>query len=232
MVQFELDAGKTFSRLLCFIAVLLLLNFATILSRFYFGFDFALGLVPLFDFGAEKNIPTLYSSLALLVSSTLLFLIALSHRRNGASYRYWFGLAFIFLFLSIDETATLHERLIKPVRALLNTSGLLYFAWVIPYGAVLIVFILTYSRFLMRLPAKTRILFCIAGTTFVTGAIGFELLGGRHYEIHGKSNTAYALFQTAEEFLEMLGVVIFIYSLLNYIVNQFGSLTLTLNKQK
>mgnify|MGYP003649496191 CR=1 FL=1 len=229
-MNIEIHPKEIFIKLLCFIFFLLLLNFLTIISRFYFGYDFAHGLVPLFNFGAEKNIPTLYSSLALLTSSLLLMAITLFHKRNGDSYYYWQALAIIFFFLCIDETAMLHEKLIEPVRESLNTSGLLYFAWVIPYGLALLVLITTYINFLRQLPNMTMILFLVSGATFILGAIGFELFGGRHFELYGNNNATYALFQTCEESLEMLGIAIFIYTLLTYIVDQLGSFQITLKK--
>jgi hypothetical protein len=73
------------------------------------------------------------------------------------------------------------------------------------------------------------ILFLVSGATFISGAIGFELFGGRHLELHGNNNATYALFQTCEETLEMLGIALFIYTLLTYIVDQFGTLQITLN---
>lgn len=230
-MNIEIHPKEIFIKLLCLIFFLLLLNFLTIISRFYFGYDVAYGLVPLFNFGAEKNIPTLYSSLALLTSSLLLLAISLVHKKNGVSYYYWLGLSIIFLFLCVDETAMLHERLIKPVRTALNTSGLLYFAWVIPYGLALLVLVITYINFLRQLPKTTMILFLVSGATFISGAIGFELFGGRHLELYG-NNIVYAFFQTAEESLEMLGIAIFIYTLAKYIVDQFGLFQITLNEKK
>ena len=93
----------------------------------------------------EANVPTLYSSVALLSSSMLLAFIALAHKRNGSSSLPWVGLALVFLFLSVDEIASIHEKLGGPVRELLGTSGLLYFAWFIPYGIALLVFVAIYS---------------------------------------------------------------------------------------
>jgi len=147
-----------------------------------------------------------------------------------SSYLPWLGLAIIFLFLSIDETASFHERLITPVRESLNTSGLLYYAWVIPYGIALTVFVIAYLKFLMSLPKNIMILFVVSGATFVSGALGFELVGGRYVEIHGSSNLLYSFFYTCEEFLEMLGIVIFIYTLLTYIVSQFKFFELSVNE--
>ena len=231
-MKIEVNPRDVFTKLLYLVSILLFLNILTIISKYHFGHDVVYGLIPLFDFGQEKNIPTLYSSLALFTSSMLLSIIALCHKKNKSSYFYWLGLAVIFLFLSIDETASIHEKLIDPVRETLNTSGLLYFAWVIPYGIALIIFVLVYANFLIKLPNNIMILFIISGVTFISGAIGFELFGGRHYELYGNKNTVYSLFLTCEESLEMLGIVIFIYTLLTYIVNQFGSLSFTLNKSE
>lgn len=187
-------------------------------------------MISLFDFDAERNVPTLYSSLALILASTLLSIIALAHKRNGSAYLAWLGLAIIFLYLSIDEAASIHERFAAPVRKSLNTSGFLYFAWVIPYGAALTVFVIAYLKFLMNLPRNIMILFVISGAIFVSGAIGLELLAGRQAQLYGYTSLLYYVLYTLEEFLEMLGIVVFIYTLLTYIVSQFNSLTITVNK--
>jgi len=109
---------------------------------------------------------------------------------------------------------------------------LLYYAWVIPYGIALMVFIITYIKFLMSLPKQIIILFVVSGAIFVAGAIGFELLGGRQHDLYGTNNLTYRFFYTCEEFLEMLGIVIFIYTLLLYIAGQFKFLTITINEQR
>ncbi len=80
----------------------------------------------------------------------------------------------------------------------------------------------------MSLPKKIMILFIVSGTTFVAGAIGFEMLCGRHHALYGKNDLVYSIFYTCEEFLEMLGIVIFIYTLLLYIASQFKLLTISI----
>ncbi len=72
-------------------------------------------LFSLFNFDSEMNIPTFYSSLALLLASMLLVVIVLNHKKQGTPYFRWLGLAIIFLFLSIDETSCIHEGFSKPV---------------------------------------------------------------------------------------------------------------------
>jgi len=227
-MRIRIHPEGVFKSLLCLVSVLLFMNILGLISSFYLGHGRLHGLIALFNFDSEKNIPTLYSSLALLFSSALLSIIAFIHKRNGSAYYYWLGLAIIFLFLSIDETSSIHERLIIPVRESLHTSGALFFAWVIPYGIALIIFIATYLKFLIGLPKKIMVLFIISGATFVSGAIGFELLGGWQADLSGTDNNlVYSIFYTCEESLEMLGIVIFIYTLLTYMVSQFKPLTLT-----
>ena len=213
-----------FTRFLFFIFLLLIANLIVIFSQAYFVFDDVHGLTRLFSFSAEKNIPTLFSSLALALSAALLSVIATTHKRLKASYVPWFGLTIVFLFLAIDETASIHEKLTLPVRESLNTSGLLHFAWVIPYGIALAVFWAIYSKFLINLPRRTMVLFVVSGLTYVLGAMGLEMIGGLRADLHGSDDLVYLLIVTGEEFLEMLGIVIFIYALLSYMAEHLKEL--------
>lgn len=213
--------------LLLLLAFLLLANLASVLAELYGEFDDDYKLIALFDFGAEKNVPTIYSSFALILCAALLGMIAVAHKQLGASCLPWFGLTAVFLYLAIDEGASLHERLTLPLRESFSTSGVLYFAWVIPYAAAIGVLALIYSRFLLRLPRQTMFLFLAAGLIFVSGAIGLEMVGGRWADLHGNKDLIYSLIVTCEEFLEMLGIVIFIYALVSYIAEHFEDLTIS-----
>ena len=138
-----------FLKNLYLISFLLFANILGIVATYYF--DPVSGLVILFDFNSERNIPTLYSSIALIFSSILLAVIAFESKKLDRPHISWLGLSLIFLFLSIDEMASIHESLIFPVRNFFGTSGFLYYAWVIPYGVVLVFFIIAYSKFLFQL---------------------------------------------------------------------------------
>jgi hypothetical protein len=173
----------------------------------------------------EGNIPTWYSSSILLLCSLLLALIALAHRytRSG-SVLGWLLMSFIFAFLSIDETAQLHELSIVPLRLAFRPTGLLYYGWIIPAGICLVVFVVGYARFLARLPRRTRGLFLLAGVVFVAGAIGVEAVSGMHASLRGEHTFTYHLLITLEELLEMAGIVLFIYGLLDYISREFSQI--------
>jgi hypothetical protein len=102
-----------------------------------------------------------------------------------------------------------------------HTTGSLHYAWIIPAGICVALFVLGYLRFLAKLPAKTRRLFLLAGAIFVGGALGIEAVSGKHASLHGEQNLTYHLIIAVEELFEMAGVVVFIYALLDHISRQF-----------
>jgi hypothetical protein len=222
-----------FVKLLYCIGFLVFANVIGMISKLVFNHPYCYGLIPMFDFDAEMNFPTFYSSVTLMISSTLLAIIASCHKKAGNPYRLWGILSIIFLFLSIDEFGSLHERFEAPVLRLLQTSGCLelskifFYAWVIPYALLLFVFVLSYSKFLFKLPKKTMYLFIASGMIYVTGAMGLEILGGIEDRLHSSSSLVYLLLCTIEEILEMLGIAIFIYTLLSYIREQFQSFSIS-----
>jgi hypothetical protein len=190
------------------------------------------------DLDIEKNIPSFYSAFAIFLCSLLFFCISLLEKKQGRKHRYWLGLAGVFFFLSLDEAFVLHERLgnyteeyIKST-GILEVSGLLYFPWIIPYGILMTILGLLYFRFIFRLPRKTTVLLILSAIIFLTGAAGFDMLGGREADLHGYYTVTYTVLYTIEEFLEMIGVVLLIYTLLDYIEKQFGHLLLSLQIQE
>jgi len=232
-MSYNLFPQKILKINLLLILFLVLANIIGIIYRYYIDPNFhglIAGLIWLFDLDQERNIPTLYSSIALVIASILLLWISIIHKNLKSPYKAWFVLSLIFLFLAIDELASIHERLTGITRDAFKTSGFLYYAWVIPYGIALVVFIISYSKFLFDLPKSTMILFLVSGTTFVSGAIGFEMLGGRQANLYGTDNLLYPFYYTCEESLEMIGIAIFIYTLLSYMVNQFGDIKVTVSK--
>jgi hypothetical protein len=182
-------------------------------------------VVMLVDFNQEANIPAFFSSLILLLSSILLFAIHIFKKNTNEKHLPWLILAAIFCFLALDEAVAIHELMMGPVRDNLNTSGIFHYAWVIPYGLALLVFLVLYVPFLVSLPRTTMILFVISGFIFVLGALGFEMLGGRHIQMYGHDMT-YSFYYTLEETLEMVGISLFIFTLLRYISLEHGAVSL------
>ena len=233
-VDINLDP-RQITRILILIAIcLVLLNIAGQVSILGFHHDSLFGLVPLFNLDQERSVPTFYSTMLLFSCSALLAVVARAKKRRGqAQALHWFALALIFFFLSADEMLMLHERLIGPLRSALHTSGLLYFAWVIPYGLLLPVILAAFWKFLKGLPTHTRALFIVAGIAYVTGALGFDLLGGYYYDLHGDNvrDITYAALFTIEESLEMAGIILFVHGLTGYIQREMPWLRLGISSQ-
>ena len=199
--------------------------------RFATGDERVFGLVYLLSVGRESNLPTFYSSFAILFCAFLLTLIGFMMWRSERRWSvYWFLLALVFVFLSVDESLMIHERLSKSLQSLIGTSGLLYFAWVIPYGIGVVIFVAAYVRFLLHIPRRSAVLFIIAGAMYVGGAIVMEMIGGHVYTEAGALNALYVSVQTLEEFLEMSGIVFFIFALVDYIEKFDGELQLILGR--
>lgn len=204
-------------------ALLVAANLAGLVAKFHYGEHSLHGLVPLFDLDRERNIPSLFATALILFCAGLAGAIA----RSGENRSGWLGLALIFTFLAADELVSLHERLIEPLRAALHTSGLLYFAWLIPYGLAVVLLGLLYLRFLLRLPGATRRRLIAAGVVYLAGAVGLEMIGGAYLETLGdRHNLSYELLTTLEETLEMAGMTLLARGLLLHIVNHLGGVCL------
>jgi len=184
----------------------------------------------LFNINSERSIPALYSGFMLLVCSSLLAIIACTKKVASNQYvRHWGALSIIFLYLSLDELVSIHERMFGPLHSVLNANGFFYFTWVLPSAIFVLICLLGFQQFLTNLPTKTKHLFLIAGTVFVIGAIGIELVGGYYAKLYGQLNMTYAVITTFEECLELLGIVIFIYALLSYISFYMKGMSIRVN---
>lgn len=188
----------------------------------------------LFYLDTEANIPTYFSSMQLLFAALLLTVIAACKRRERDLFaHHWSILAAGFFMMSIDEFCQFHERLVKPVKMVLheNRLGIWSAAWVIPAIIGCVAIGLFFWKFLARLPKTTRREFIMAAGLFLGGAIGVEMIEGRHSELYGNKNMGFMLYVTIEEGMEMTGTLYFIRSLLRYLgSNSCGTFSLVDSK--
>jgi hypothetical protein len=206
---------SVFLFLMSSIVVLLGMDALLLFIKFGLGHDSVYGITYLFDLDTEQNIPTLFSTLDLVLAAGLLWA---HYRESRASLRtdaiYWLGLSIIFVLLAVDEFASLHERLTKPVQQLLNTSGALSYAWVIPYSVLVLAFAALYFRFWWRLPTRSRIVVFLSAACYVGGALGMELVGAKLDSLYGLGSALIGVEAIVEEGLEMSGIALFVYALL------------------
>lgn len=172
-------------------------------------------LVPLLSLSYEHNLPTWYAVILHAACAGLLLVHGLSLRgqpaTRGAGPARWLILSGLFAFISLDELVQIHEA----ASDWFDTSGVLYFGWVIPAGALVAALGLWYLPFLRALPGRTRRRFIVAGATFVSGALLMELPLGYWTELAGADNLVYAGIDWVEETLELVGVSLFLLALLD-----------------
>jgi hypothetical protein len=225
------SSAQVLRGLLVVIAVLATLSLLGQYSALVLGHERLLGFVPEFGLDYENNIPTYFTAL-LLLSAALLAWGAnrLARVRRDPFARHWAVLGGILAYISVDEIASLHERLIPPLRHALGADGIFYFAWVIPGIVLLLLFLIAYARFFWALERRWKRLFAAAGTIYVAGGLGMELVGGGYVSQYGQATLAYALISTVEEVLEMVGLAVLIYALLEYMRAHLSSIRISLNE--
>ena len=173
---------------------------------------------PLFDLDNESSIPTWFSSAQLVVIATLLYAISKTYSR----YRWFYALgAIIFVYLSIDETVQLHERLsmiataydIKALRSIMIGE---HGAWILPYILAGLVIIFLARKPILEIYRNHRkpFLYVLIGAIIAAvGLIGIEILSYLGMRESG-SELVYSIEVAPEEFLEMLGMSIVLYGII------------------
>ena len=202
-----------------FVPAIVLLNVANAIAVFLYHHRHHHGgrFFQEFSLDKEANVPSWFSSALLLTAAALLALVALDALASKARWgRHWAGLSLVFVVLSLDETAEIHERSGSWLRAHLHLHGPLHYAGVIPALALALVVGITYVRFLRALPRATLLGILVAAAIYITGAAGVEAASGWWAEGHGSGSTALLLVSTVEENLEMFGTVLFILVVLAY----------------
>ena len=152
------------ARLLGIVAFILILTSVGVHLLSYFTnlaeHKFYHKLISKFDVDIEQNIPSFFSTLLLLFATLLLAIITLLERNRSASHvSQWAILTFGLLFMTTEEIVSIHEMFAGPIRMLLgnNNLGLFYYAWVIPYFLLAVLFALFLVRFFLNLDSKTRL---------------------------------------------------------------------------
>ena len=213
------------------IACLTVVHILVQIAYFGFGRDHLLGLTPLFDLNQENNIPTWYSGMVLFTTAGALGVVAAAKRQAGALFvRHWTALAFIFLYMSLDELTRIHEQwgplLAQPLGGLRDPqvlSGALRNLWIIPAFLLAAAIGLAYIRFLLHLPSRTRNLFVASGVAFVLATIGMEMLGASLSAAGGRFTPRFMVVATIEEVLEMASIAVFLCAVLEYAGVTFGT---------
>lgn len=186
-----------------------------------------------FNVDNEISLPTWFSQCLLLVPAIAALIIAkLSDIKKDGNRLYWLAIAGLFIFLSADEGAMLHEAFITKFREWTvdaGTQGLAAHTWLLPVGLILLLLAIPFGLFLRRLPRRTSWLLIAGIGTYVSGAIIIEALGLSY--ITAGSFAYEGLNVAFEEGLELAGTAITIYALLDYLKNNTNEIIISSDKK-
>ncbi|MEU7824313.1 hypothetical protein [Catellatospora sp. NPDC049133] len=226
-MRINLPTPRTLVRfLLCFVAGLHVLSLGG--NYLYHGLGHH-NVIPafawwttFFNVDKEKNLPTWFSGALLLLAAYVLWEIANNVAARGEKYaKHWRILSVVFAFLSMDEITQMHEMSRK--MGLVNLGKASYLSWIVVAAPFVLVFCVSYLKFLFHLPVRTRLLVAGGGVLFVLGAVGMEVVGafvGRDVSGNvapGTGYMEYLLAASVEELCEMLGVITFFYAMSSYL---------------
>ena len=166
-------------------------------------------LVSYLSLSYEGNVPTWIATVLLFASA----LVAAAIAREAVTFRrHWWGVAAVFAYASLDETAQLHEHL----GGNLEAGGVLYFDWVIPAAVILVGLALIFWPFVRALAPATRRRLIIAGAIYIGGAVLMELPLGWWTDRAGADTLGYALIDWVEETLELVGASLALLALVRH----------------
>jgi hypothetical protein len=181
----------------------------------------------LFFFGGEWNLPTLFSSLQLVLLGALALMCGRRMQADPKARAVWHFMAAVCFYMAADELLMLHERIDDIAKALgfivvqeeqrvISFGGLQVRAWtmvLLPLAALLGVALGVGLARLM--PAGSFMLLIAGGVLFIAGAVGMENMQAHQIASgiikHGGLRAHINVF--SEEILEMLGVTLAVYAI-------------------
>lgn len=255
-LHFELSAQRLSRWLIAAFLVLLAAHLLVVFGHFFLHKPLG-ALSTLFDMDLEANLPLYFNSMLFFIAAVLFHLCG-RVEKNGKRWP-WMFLALIFLFLGIDEGSQIHERFMLWTLRLISTpdmdnAGLLHYAWVIPYGAAVLVLAVVFTRFVLHLPPRTRLGLMASAAIYLGGAVLLEMVSGRFaaplesmtVSQHvmdimpcavyppGQCNLyldkAYVISYTLEECLEILGLIYCIHTLMLVLGNAGTAVSVQITK--
>ncbi len=165
---------------------------------------------------AEHTIPAWYSSSLLLFAAVACG--AVWWRARGDRPRphvFWLVLCVTCAFLSLDVSATIHERLGNRIGELFTVVSWRYGRWTLAYGPAVILFAAAAIPFLRSLVPWLRFRMLGCGALYVAAALGLEVVeAGLHTAGRGQG-LGFLTVIAVEETLEMIAIALFVGTLLD-----------------
>ena len=181
-------------------------------------------LVGLFDMDSEISLFSWYSATILLfVPAVLLFYIGWIKRKAGEKLSWgWFLASAMFLFISIDDSAMIHEKIstlnrLSGLQDVLNSINPYLFAWSwwVVYLPIVAIFGVILIRWYISLPHCTKIIIAAAIFLVVGGQVGMEMISS--FVSNSTGEYVSVVWRGLQKFTGRLGLSLFLFAVIDYI---------------
>lgn len=164
-------------------------------------------LVAFLRLDAERNLPTVFSAVILLLGGASALLAWGKDLSEDVGKRFWLLYGLALVYMSLDEAFGWHERLHRIGLWLLGDwrPSALMFTWVVPAGGLVLMAAVFAFHSWKHLAAADRNRVLVAFVVFLGAALGVETLGGLAYFSTGLTSGPYLFLANLEEALEMAG---------------------------
>lgn len=218
--------NKVLKLLFIVVSSMLLIHLLLQWLSFYTNLPVPDTLIGRFDVDNEISIPTWWSQTVLLVIAILGFM---AYKVGGS--RWWLAFSSLFIFLSVDEGAMLHEAFITKFREYTtdgSATGLANHLWLIPVAIVFIILLIPFIKFLRTLPKRSLKLLVAGMGLLFFGAIVYETIGLLSFN---SADFWYKGINVAiEEAFEMFGASLVVYAALEEIRRMSPKTSVVLEK--
>lgn len=177
----------------------------------------------------EATLPTWFSAMTFFSIAILAALLAQTDTRaRAADARAWWIVGAFFFWLSLDETAMLHEHAGKVLQITLAglpdmAWGPFHYRWTI-FGVVVLALVpALLGRWFRAHPAPFQRRLILGFGLMVLGGLGFEMIEGVAHDAD-LSDGRYAILTTIEESLEILGAGILLFAFSDHLAAVAGHL--------
>jgi hypothetical protein len=173
------------------------------------------------DFDDEISVPTWFSVALLLIIGITSFVAAYLESNNKRKI-IWLALGFIGFAMSIDEAASIHEFILQSLHNafFLNQEALARRnAWWILGPIIVIALLIALWAAFKALPKKT---FQLIGAGFIIMLIGGVFIDALSEGLSPGSYWYQGISVGIEELLEIIGMIIILYAIMNYIEHNYS----------
>lgn len=171
----------------------------------------------LFDLDEEATIPAWFSSMQLLLVGILFLSSSNWPKYQQIVFPFFLFIAGLgFIFLSMDEAATIHEKLtytlakVEGVPRFKGENGI----WIFVYAAIAIGLFVVASRTIIsffKAYPRQAIIMSIGCAVFLAGAVGLEIISYQYLLREPEYSQLYRIEVALEELFEMAGISIILY---------------------